>query len=124
MSSRPLGGHYVVALLQANWLYNQAMTENATLGELLEELRRLLPTIADNYKVDTLGVFGSYVREEENAQSDLDILVTFQQTPSLLKFIELENFLSDQLGVKVDLVMRDALKPTIGQRIMDQVVVI
>ena len=114
----------MVALLQANWLYNQAMTENVTLGELLEELRRLLPTIADNYKVDTLGVFGSYEREEENAQSDLDILVTFQQTPSLLKFIELENFLSDQLGVKVDLVMRDALKPTIGQRIMNQVVVI
>jgi predicted nucleotidyltransferase len=51
------------------------MTEKTALSELLEELRRLLPIIADRYKVETLGVFGSYVREEENARSDLDLLV-------------------------------------------------
>jgi len=47
--------------------------------------------------------------------------VEFRETPGLLKFIELENYLTDILGVKVDLVMRDALKPRIGQRILEEV---
>ena len=52
----------------------------------------------------------------------MDILVTFSETPSLFKFIELENFLSDNLGIKVDLVMRDALKPAIKKRILSEVI--
>jgi predicted nucleotidyltransferase len=50
------------------------------------------------------------------------MLVTFSETPSLLKFIALENYLSDLLGVKVDLVMQDALKPNIRPHILREVV--
>jgi len=77
--------------------------------------------LSERYKVQELGVFGSYVRQEQRDDSDLDILVTFSEAPSLLKFIELENYLSDVFGVKVDLVMKDALKPAIGKEILKEV---
>jgi len=72
--------------------------------------------------VRSLGVFGSYVRHEQRPNSDLDLLVTFSETPGLLRFIALENELTDVLGVKVDLVMRDALKPAIGTSVLAELV--
>lgn len=85
-------------------------------------LHEQLPMLAEQYNVATLEVFGSYVREEQRKNSDLDILVTFNKAPSLLKFVRLENFLSDMLGVKVDLVMKDSLKPAIGKNILREAV--
>jgi predicted nucleotidyltransferase len=85
-------------------------------------LQQQLPTLAKRYGVASLGLFGSFVRHENRPDSDLDILVTFAKTPSLLRFIELENYLSDLLGVKVDLVMRDTLKHQIGKKILQEVV--
>ena len=81
-----------------------------------------LAQLVERYQVESLGVFGSYVRQEQRPGSDLDILVTFREPPSLLEFIALENHLPDTLGVKVDLVMKDALKPRIAERILDEVV--
>lgn len=98
------------------------MERKDKLPKILDTLRQLLPTLAQEYGVETLGVFGSYVRAEQRPESDLDLLVSFSETPGLLKFIELENYLSDSLGVKVDLVMADALKPTIGKRILREVI--
>ncbi len=94
---------------------------DSELTHILSKLKELLPVLSDRYKVQELGVFGSYVRQEQREDSDLDILVTFSETPSLLKFIELEYYLSDAFGVKVDLVMKDALKPTIGKQILKEV---
>jgi len=91
------------------------------ISHILSRLRELLPMLSKRYKVQELGVFGSYVRQEQRDDSDLDILVTFSEAPSLLKFIELENYLSDVFGVKVDLVMKDALKPAIGKEILKEV---
>ncbi len=76
--------------------------------------------LKEQFSVSTLEVFGSYVRHEEKTDSDLDILVTFSKAPSLLKFIRLERQLSELLGVKVDLVMKDSLKPAIGKRILSE----
>ena len=94
---------------------------DSELTRILSKLKELLPELSDRYKVQELGVFGSYVRQEQRKDSDLDILVTFLEAPSLLKFIELENYLSDVLGIKVDLVMIDALKPAIGKHILKEV---
>lgn len=88
----------------------------------MDALRNQLPMLEKEYGVATLELFGSYVRHEQRSDSDLDILVTFTKTPSLLKFIRLENFLSDILGVKVDLVMKDSLKPGIGRNILREAV--
>jgi predicted nucleotidyltransferase len=85
-------------------------------------LHEQLPYLAERYQVASLGLFGSYLHGTQRHDSDLDVLVTFAETPSLLRLIELENYLSDQLGVKVDLVPRESLKPHIGERVLREVV--
>jgi predicted nucleotidyltransferase len=74
------------------------------------------------YHVKALGVFGSYSRGEATAKSDLDLLVEFSKAPTIFKFIELERQLSRTLGVKVDLVTRNALKPLIKKEILSQTI--
>lgn len=85
-------------------------------------LRERLPYLAARYHVESLGLFGSFLHGTQRPHSDLDVLVTFAEPPSLLRLIELENYLTDQLGVKVDLVPRDSLKPHIGERVLREVV--
>lgn len=98
------------------------MQKQIDISQLMRKLHQQLPLLAEQYHVESLGVFGSYVRHNQRPDSDLDILVTFYETPGLLKFVELENYLTSTLGVKVDLVMKDALKPRIGKRILSEVV--
>lgn len=92
------------------------------LGRYMTLLHRQLPMLRKRYHVRSLGVFGSYVRGTQKRDSDLDLLVEFSQEPSLFEFIELENRLSVLLGIKVDLVMKDTLKPMIGRQILKEVV--
>jgi predicted nucleotidyltransferase len=80
------------------------------------------PVLAERYGVKEIGIFGSYVRGEQQRESDVDILVDFTGSISLLDFVHLENELGDLLGVKVDLVMKTALKPRIGRHILEEVV--
>ncbi len=94
------------------------------LQNITAKLRKELPKLRSQYNVATIELFGSFVRNEQQANSDLDILVTFSKAPSLFKFIELEDYLSDLLGIKVDLVMKSALKPNIGKRILSEAKVI
>lgn len=98
------------------------MRTHTVLSEIVEKLQQELPFLSKRYKVKSLGVFGSYVRGAHSLDSDIDILVAFTEIPSLLEFIELENYLADIIKIKVDLVMRDALKPRIGQRILQEVI--
>jgi uncharacterized protein len=103
-------------------LYNPGMAEKRSLKMLLEILHQEVPSLAERYGVQTLEVFGSYVRGEQKTGSDLDVLVTFHEPPSLLTFLAIENHLSDLLGVKVDLVMKDSLKPGIGKNVLREAV--
>lgn len=90
--------------------------------KILEILRQQIPMLAERYSVEKLEIFGSYVRSEQKKDSDLDVLVTFREDPSLLTYIAIENYLSDLLGIKVDLVMKDSLKPKIGQQILREAI--
>lgn len=110
-----------MAELQAEVTQTSTGAEARPAAVFLSILQRHMPTLAESYQVKSLGVFGSYVHGEQRADSDLDILVEFCQPPSLFKFIRLENYLSDLLGVQVDLVMKDTLKPAIGRRILQEV---
>src|SRR5215216_950228 len=98
------------------------MARSLSLEKILEILRQQLAMLAERYSVEKLELFGSYVRSEQKNDSDLDILVTFKEVPSLLTFIAIENYLSDLLRVKVDLVMKDSLKPKIGQQILREAI--
>ncbi len=92
-----------------------------SLSDLKGPLQKLYPELKQKYRIARLGIFGSYARNVQRADSDLDLLVTFEETPGLFQYIELENFISDMLGVKVDLVMEDALKPNIKERVLKEV---
>lgn len=93
-----------------------------TVEDLIENLRKYLPKLRKRYGVKLLGIFGSYIRGEADRDSDLDVLVEFERAPSFFEFIELEDYLGKLLGVKVDLVMKSALRPAIGRRILEEVV--
>jgi predicted nucleotidyltransferase len=87
-----------------------------------KKLRRVLPILKEKFKVKSIGVFGSYVRGEQRRGSDLDVLVEFYETTDLFELVELEDYLSKTLGVKVDLVPKDSLKPRISDTILREAV--
>jgi predicted nucleotidyltransferase len=78
--------------------------------------------LASKYKVKTIGVFGSYVRGKPKKKSDVDILIEFKRAVDFFEFLDLEEYLGQILGIKVDLVTKQALKPHIGKRILEEVV--
>ena len=78
------------------------------------------PVLQEKYKVKEIGVFGSYVRNEQSEQSDIDILVQLNE-PIGWEFLDLKEFLESILNVKVDLVTFNALKPQIKDRILKEV---
>lgn len=95
------------------------------------EIERIKSIILDNktyiekeYNISNIGIFGSYVRGENNIDSDIDILVEFSKPIGFFKFIQLENYLQEILGKKVDLVTKQALKPVIGKYILSEVVMV
>ena len=94
------------------------------LEEIKSKIKELEPLLKERFKVKGIGLFGSYIRGEQKRKSDLDILVEFEESAdlSLLDFIGLENYLSEALGMKVDLVEKSTLKPRIGKHILEEVV--
>ena len=95
------------------------------MNKTAEEIRRVLEGHKDElkrkYHVKAVGIFGSYLRGEQKETSDVDILVEFEKPIGLIEFVGVKNHLSDLLGVEVDLVMKKALKPRVGQRILNEV---
>ena len=98
------------------------MIKMNNIEEIRSKLEELKPVLKDRFKVESIGFFGSYVRGEQKRGSDLDVLVEFSEPIGLFKFIELEDFLTEKLGVKVDLVMKDSLKPRIKESILKEAV--
>lgn len=94
------------------------------LKRIKDILKQHKQELKDNFKLKNIGVFGSYIRKESNRKSDLDILVEFEEMPDLLRFIELEEYLSSTIGIKVDLVMKKSLKPDIKKYILREVIYI
>jgi len=93
-----------------------------TIDEIKNTINKFKTYLSDSFKVKSISVFGSYLRGEQKENSDLDILVEFNETIDLFEFIQLENYLAEILSCKVDLVMKDALKPRIKDRILREAV--
>ena len=79
------------------------------------------PELMKKYHLKKLGVFGSYVRGEETQASDLDVIVDFEK-PIGLDFVTLADELESMLGVKVDLVSSNAVKPRMMESIKKELV--
>lgn len=95
-----------------------------TLAEIKRILQAQKPYLAEKYGVVEIGVFGSYVRDEQQPDSDIDILIELERPPriSLIGLVELEHYLSDILGTKVDIAIKKNLRKRIGKRILNEVV--
>lgn len=80
--------------------------------------------LTKNFKIKEIGIFGSFVKGEQGKNSDIDILVEFYEPIGLFAFFDLEEYLKNILGRKVDLVSKKALKPFIGKYILSELVLI
>lgn len=93
------------------------MKQNTSLKKII---RISLPILKKNGVVEA-GIFGSYARGEQKKSSDVDMLVKIRNKRlSLLGFSHLINELTEELGVKVDLVEYDALKPLLKKDILKE----
>jgi len=78
--------------------------------------------LEDKYFVKEIGIFGSVAREDQQVDSDIDILVDFKNPIGIFDFIRLEDYLSKLLGSKVDLVTKTGLKPVVKDEILNQTI--
>ncbi len=92
----------------------------------LQEVKSILidqkPIIRQRFKVKEIGIFGSFVRGEQNETSDLDLLIDFEEPIGLIRYVGLQNYLSDKIGERVDLITKSGLKPRISGHILKEVI--
>ena len=86
--------------------------------EVLEILKASLPKLRE-YGVREIGLFGSTSREEQNENSDIDILVDLKQH-TFDSYMDVLFYLEERLGCNIDLVMKDSLKPAIRNAVMSE----
>ena len=93
-----------------------------TKEDILALLKEELPNLMREFKVHTLALFGSYAQGVPRVDSDIDMLVEFSEPVGFFDFMRLEFHLTDLLGVKVDLVTPDALRPIMRDDILESAV--
>ena len=79
-------------------------------GNIVKTLRDKKIEFASKYHLKSIGIFGSFTRDDFEDDSDIDILVEFDQ-PVVIEFIDLANEIEELLNMKVDLVSRNGIKP-------------
>ncbi len=97
------------------------MSSQSVEKDVIKQLKNLNQQLNKDFGVSKMGVFGSYARGKEEKNSDIDVLVEFDRPVNLFEFSRLKSFLSDQLGIQVDLVTPGALKPLIKDEILRSV---
>lgn len=82
----------------------------------MEKLNANAASLRD-FDVATLRLFGSFARNQAHSKSDVDLLVKFTNTPNYDQFMDLKFYLEEMLGLDVDLVTDDAVRPELRQKI-------
>ena len=104
--------------LQKGYNINMKPKEKREIFNFLKYNKNIL----QSYGVKKIGLFGSYVRNQQNKNSDIDILVEFYTSKkNYNNFINLVYYLEDNLNTKIDLLTIESLSPYIGQRILNEV---
>lgn len=88
--------------------------------DIEKKLKELKPILNQNFFVNRIGYFGSYARNEQSKDSDVDILVSFSR-PIGWEFFDLQEFLEKELDLKVDLVSENGLKEQLKHIILNSV---
>jgi len=103
------------------YLFESEGVKKMNSKELKLKLKELKPILEKKYKVKSIGIFGSFARNEANENSDIDILVEFYDDIGW-EFIDLKRFLEEKLDRKVDVVTKGALKPELEKDILNEVI--
>lgn len=93
-----------------------------TLHEIESILRDQKPILRQKFMVKEIGIFGSFVRGEQKDTSDLDLLIDFEEPIGLIRYVGLQNYLSDKIGEQVDLITKSGIKPRIRGHILKEVI--
>jgi uncharacterized protein len=75
-----------------------------------QEMQNIIVDYLINFQPQVIGIFGSYSRNEQTHNSDMDIFIRFSTSPSLFQLIHIENELSEKLNIKVDLVTEGSIQ--------------
>ncbi len=86
-------------------------------SEIMKILNKNMDYMRKEFSVRKIGVFGSYIKDSANSNSDIDILVEFEKK-TFYNYMDLKFFLEDLFGKKVDLVISDAIKKRIQPAIL------
>jgi uncharacterized protein len=92
--------------------------------DLLTKLRDLKPQLTASYKAKEIGLFGSFVRGEQDIDSDIDVLVELEEGADLFDLMGLALYLEERLQRKVDVVSKRALRPELRGAILREVVAV
>ena len=90
------------------------------LSQIKYILQAQKPFLQKKFKVKNIAIFGSFVRDEQTAKSDLDLLVEFSEPVSLLDIAKLEVYLDELLGLKTDVVPKSDIKPELKDSILKE----
>ncbi len=95
-----------------------------TLDEIKGIIKQHRGVLAEKYGIAVVGIFGSYVRGEQQSASDLDLLVEFVRPISLLELVGAEIYLAEVLGTKTDLVPKRDVRAELRDSIFKEAVVL
>jgi len=98
------------------------VSSGLSLDSIQQCLRQRQDLFRQQYRITQMGIFGSYARGEQTAASDVDVLVDYEQAPTLAQLVELRDYLSDLMGKKVDVVTKRGLKPRLRERVLAEVI--
>lgn len=89
--------------------------------EILRTLEQLKEEIVDKYKIEEIGLFGSFIKGEQKENSDIDILVEFRENADLFDFLGLGLFLEERFKQKVDVVSKASLREELRETVLKEV---
>lgn len=89
-----------------------------------EEIQHTIKDYLDQYPISRVGVFGSFARNEDRPDSDIDILVTFEEPISLFALVRIHRELSELLNRKVDIVSEKYLHPRMKEAVQKDLKII
>ena len=109
-----------ISLIYVKYLYSLRNMRDTS--DILDQLRGMRYELKERYHIRSIGIFGSYSRKHQTEQSDLDLVVEFDQPIGMMAFVHLKDLISDRLNIKVDLVTPEGLHPLIRDQVMHEVV--
>ena len=93
------------------------------MDEIIKILTEHKEELKKKYKIKEIKIFGSYARGEQKETSDIDIIVDFEETPTLIELLRLEEEIERILGIKVDLLTEEGISPFIKPYIKEVVTI-